>query len=460
MRLSGYWAPAVFAGLLWVAPPVSAQTVPQDIDQDGYEDEIDKCPWIYNPDPNGICADSGLLQASPEAATLFSTLFYDVDFGTPPHTVSKRPVADYFGPAPRNAPSGVYLGAPIVVASEGALDQQPLRFGSGTSRYDQVGFGIAGTGFDDKLPFYHFELTVMCVSGAPTILPLLVIFFDAPHAHQIRFLPDGRISALTLGDDGQETGSGRWEAGVPIRVVVDIEWNKADWRNSHWTIALDGEEVLSGPFPIYYLSSGHGLISLRVSARQFVVVALDDVLVSGGSIRPVGVDVLPDTDPNPINPSGEGVVPVTLLGSQSFDVADVDGATLSFGPNDASLAHWRGPHFEDLNGDGVMDLLAHFRVEETGIAFGDRLACLSGEMLDGTRFGGCDSVRTVPDMDGDRLLDVEEDAIGTEALRPDTDGDGHDDGAEVYVLGTDPLDPLDPPPALVRERGHRRGRRH
>jgi hypothetical protein len=60
-------------------------------------------------------------------------------------------------------------------------------------------------------------------------------------------------------------------------------------------------------------------------------------------------------------------------------------------------------------------------------------------------------VRTVPDMDGDALLDVEEAAIGTDALNPDTDGDGFDDGEEVLELGTDPLDPLDPEPTPVPE---------
>jgi hypothetical protein len=163
---------------------------------------------------------------------------------------------------------------------------------------------------------------------------------------------------------------------------------------------------------------------------------------------PVDLDIKPGSDPNPINPSLDGVLPVAILGSESFDVTDVHGMTLRFGPNDAPLAHWRGPHFEDVNGDGVTDLLAHFRVEATGIAFGDMQACLSGETIDGTRFRGCDAVRTVPHMDGDRLLDVEEEALGTNALRPDTVGDGHADGEEVHLMGTDPLDPLDPMPMV------------
>ena len=39
------------------------------------------------------------------------------------------------------------------------------------------------------------------------------------------------------------------------------------------------------------------------------------------------------------------------------------------------------------------------RTQETGIAYGEMTACLSGSTLDGVPFNGCDSVRTVPDMD-------------------------------------------------------------
>lgn len=64
--------------------------------------------------------------------------------------------------------------------------------------------------------------------------------------------------------------------------------------------------------------------------------------------------------------------------------------------------------------------------------------------LDATGDNGADG-----DPDGDGLRNLDEYTLGTDPQNPDTDGDGYQDGEEVHDLGTDPLDPEDPPAGRI-----------
>ncbi|MDX1388164.1 MAG: penicillin acylase family protein, partial [Acidobacteriota bacterium] len=112
-------------------------------------------------------------------------------------------------------------------------------------------------------------------------------------------------------------------------------------------------------------------------------------------------DIKPGSSENSINPFNFGVIPVAILGSDFFDVTQVDVTTLQFGPFGATPSHdlndaatYSG-HLEDVDGDGLTDLVSHYRTRETGIECGDTEATISGALLDGRLFFGTDTVRTV-----------------------------------------------------------------
>jgi len=114
-----------------------------------------------------------------------------------------------------------------------------------------------------------------------------------------------------------------------------------------------------------------------------------------------GIDIKPGSDRNPINPNSKGVIPVAILGSATFDVATVDVNALAFGSDEATPAHdltdpvVYADHLKDVNSDGFMDLITHYRTQDTGIAKDDTEACLTGDTTGGVAIYDCDAIKTV-----------------------------------------------------------------
>jgi hypothetical protein len=116
--------------------------------------------------------------------------------------------------------------------------------------------------------------------------------------------------------------------------------------------------------------------------------------IAAGRVIQISIDIKPGDGPNSVNPRSSGVIPVAVLSTAEFDATTVDFYTVQFGPGQAQPAHSQ-PHIEDVDGDGLMDLVLHFRTEDTGIQCGETEATLTGDTWDGAGVQGTDSISTV-----------------------------------------------------------------
>jgi probable HAF family extracellular repeat protein len=107
----------------------------------------------------------------------------------------------------------------------------------------------------------------------------------------------------------------------------------------------------------------------------------------------VAVDIKPGSSTNALNPKSKGLVPVAILSVNGFDATTVAVASVRFGPGGAVEAHGTG-HVEDVNGDGVADLVMHFDMQASGIACGATSAALNGQTNGGRQIRGSDAVTT------------------------------------------------------------------
>lgn len=106
----------------------------------------------------------------------------------------------------------------------------------------------------------------------------------------------------------------------------------------------------------------------------------------------VDIDIKPGSDPNSINLKSNGVIPVAVLTTDDFDATTVDGSTVLF--EGASPVH--GGHLEDVDGDGDLDWLGHFNVQDTDLGLASTTGTLTGQTTEGKSFEGTDDVRIAP----------------------------------------------------------------
>jgi len=178
------------------------------------------------------------------------------------------------------------------------------------------------------------------------------------------------------------------------------------------TISIEGEgDVDRDPSPPYYQGDDtevtltatpdtgwafdHWEDDITSSTNPIDITMDGDKTVTAVFTLNIEIDIKPGSEPNSINPGSKGVIPVAILTTGDFDAASVNVTTVLFGKegNEAAPVHYA---LEDVDDDGDIDMILHFKTQETGIGEGDTEATLTGQTLDGKNFKGTDAVRIVP----------------------------------------------------------------
>ncbi|HWR57898.1 MAG TPA: InlB B-repeat-containing protein [Thermodesulfovibrionales bacterium] len=111
------------------------------------------------------------------------------------------------------------------------------------------------------------------------------------------------------------------------------------------------------------------------------------------STTTVQIDIKPGSFPSSINPTKQGVTPVAIQTTSTFNANTVDPMTVRFGRTgtEAAPVHYA---LSDWDHDGDVDMVLHFETLSTGIKCGDTSAFLTGKTYSGQTINGTDAIKT------------------------------------------------------------------
>ena len=175
-----------------------------------------------------------------------------------------------------------------------------------------------------------------------------------------------------------------------------------------WTIDSGFVSEFGDDSGLYRLPAPH--VDLVELHRGLPLGDTVDLLIVPPQEIDVAIDLKPGSDTNSINIDGHGLIPVAVLGSDSFDVTEIDTATLSFAGLDVNVKKNGNVQcsFEDTSGDfaapagapdGYVDLMCKFTDDPDRWSPDDATAVLTGLLLPefgSTAFSGSDVFRLVP----------------------------------------------------------------
>lgn len=241
-----------------------------------------------------------------------------------------------------------------------------------------------------------------CGSGLTTCTTLG--FEDMPSCHVLGLVPCTDRFTTTLAGvrndgSGDALNVAACQVGLPLGCKNNIGTG-FNWHVLGQSLSIDGRLQSFQPDPdttVIFDSfkvpgvSGFTQAELQLFAKNGISIR-DET----GTTVPVIVDIKPGEDPSSINPQSSGTTPVAIISTPGFQAAtQINIASLTFGHtgNEASLASCVA---EDVNGDGLLDLVCHFVTKASAFQAGDTVGILKGKTLAGAPIYGEDSIAIVP----------------------------------------------------------------
>jgi len=248
--------------------------------------------------------------------------------------------------------------------------------------------------------------------------PLSFGLIELPNEVNATFLVNG---IGVLGTEGIEIGiedissadisfsDTHWNALDNFSMIIDSNGDVSSLSYKflrpilHPGVAEPGPIILNFPLNITGVDSESG------NAFEYQYMESTMTISDLVPILNIDIDIKPGISPNSINLSSNGATPVAILGDSNFDVNEIDTETLSLGSAGVKTVGKKNKtlcHIDDVSGDftfsqegepdGYLDLVCHFTTISIVPEEGSTTSTLKGELFQGVRFEGIDSVNIVP----------------------------------------------------------------
>ena len=266
---------------------------------------------------------------------------------------------------------------------------------------DALAFSPAGELFGVAMGSYEL-ITIDPSTGAGTAVGPLGLPQDLGRfMGAIEFLLDGTLVGIDM-EDASGGPSWYWRIDTVTGNATPVGFTGFD--------SVEGMSLGTGPFQslfalAYAMEADRPALLIRLNQASGEGIFVQEVPLPPGyegqrdalvalPAREILIDIKPGSWPNTVNLRKGGVIPVAVLSTYDLDATVVDDRRARFGPAGAAIVHESG-HYEDVDGDGMVDLLLHFDATTTGIGCGDESAELRSVDGAGLAIVGTDLIKTV-----------------------------------------------------------------